>query len=196
MGVDLNAEHPLLVVGRWAMLINVAQLLKSDLGTIRHVDVDETISLPTDQIEFVGPVRGTAELIHTNRGVLVRAQLKSAARLVCSRCVEAFVDPLAIEFVEEYIPVLDVNTGAPTNIPHESYAYLINDRHELDLTEAVREYGLLALPMKPLCSTNCAGLCPQCGTNLNQTTCTCVAEVSDGRFAILKSLLAVDADNK
>jgi len=176
------------------MVINVAQLLKSDVGTTRFVDVDETPP-PTDQLDLVGPVRGTAELIHTNRGILVRAKLKSAARLSCSRCLDAYVDPLAIEFVEEYIPVIDVNTGAPTNIPHESYAYRINERHELDLGEAVREYGLLALPMKPLCSTDCAGLCPQCGTNRNQATCTCVAEVADGRLAILKSLLSVDSEN-
>jgi uncharacterized protein len=177
------------------MLINVAQLLKSDVGTTRLVDVDEP-SPPTDQLEFARPVRGTAELIHTNRGILVRARLMTAARLSCSRCLEAYVDPLAIDFAEEYIPVIDVNTGAPTNIPHESYAYRIDERHELDLGEAVREYGLLALPMKPLCSTDCAGLCPQCGTNRNQATCTCVAEVTDGRLAILKSLLSVDADKK
>jgi uncharacterized protein len=177
------------------MVINVSQLLKSELGTTRFVDVDEPVPLPSDQIEFVSPVRGMAELFHTNRGILVRAHLKSAVRLECSRCVEAFVDPMSIEFVEEYIPVVDVNTGAPTNIPRESYTYLINERHELDLTEAIREYGLLELPMKPLCATSCAGLCPRCGTNLNLGKCSCVAESVDGRLAILRSLLSSDAEN-
>jgi uncharacterized protein len=176
------------------MVINVAQLLKSDVGTTRHVDIDEAPPSLSADVAFVGPIRGSAELIHTNRGIIVRAHLTGAARLECSRCLETYVDPLKIDFVEEYVPVVDVNTGAPTNIPHESDTYRINERHELDLGPAIREYGLLELPMKPLCQSNCAGLCPQCGTNLNVSTCSCVADAADGRFAILRSLLSGETE--
>src|SRR6516225_3992955 len=96
--------------GDGAMIINVAQLLKSDVGTTRRVEVDETVPPLSDELDLVEPVRGSAELIHTNRGILVRAHLESALRLSCSRCLDAFVDPLRIDFVEEYIPVVDVNT--------------------------------------------------------------------------------------
>jgi uncharacterized protein len=172
------------------MIFNVAQLLKAAVGTTRDYDVDEWIPSLDDRIELTKPVQGTVRLIRTNRGILVSAKLYTAAKLECSRCLEAYVEDLPIRFDEEYIPVVDVVSGLPTHIPHESYAFLINEKHELDLQPAIREYGVLALPMKPLCSTNCAGLCPQCGANLNQKKCTCVVEARDARFAPLEAFLS------
>jgi len=45
------------------------------------------------------------------------------------------------------------------------------------------------LPMKPLCRDDCKGLCPQCGTNWNNGTCTCTTEWEDPRLAALKGLV-------
>ena len=174
------------------MIFNVAQLLKAAFGTTRDYDVDESIPNLDDQIELTEPVTGRVRLTRTNRGILVNARLHTAARLECSRCLEAYVQDLPIRFNEEYIPVVDIVSGLPTHIPHESYAFRINEKHELDLRPAVREYGLLEIPMKPLCSSNCQGLCPQCGANLNQKKCTCEVEVRDGRFAALRALLPDD----
>ncbi|MCX6909329.1 MAG: DUF177 domain-containing protein, partial [Verrucomicrobia bacterium] len=42
-----------------------------------------------------------------------------------------------------------------------------------DLTENLREDILLALPQNPLCSKDCRGLCPVCGQDLNERTCSC-----------------------
>jgi uncharacterized protein len=42
--------------------------------------------------------------------------------------------------------------------------------------------------MKPLCREDCQGLCPVCGTNLNNGTCTCKREWEDPRLAALKKL--------
>lgn len=172
------------------MIINVAQLLKADVGTTRDYDVEEEIPRLGENAELVKPVRGRVKMIRTNRGILVRASLDTAARLECSRCLELLVQDLPINFTEEYIPVIDVTTGLPTHIPRESYTYLINEKHELDLDPAIQEYGLLELPMAPLCRAECAGLCPYCGANRNLQPCSCVAPAGDDRFATLRSLLA------
>jgi uncharacterized protein len=47
--------------------------------------------------------------------------------------------------------------------------------------------------MKPLCRDDCAGLCPQCGTNRNTGTCTCAAELEDPRLAPLRGLRKVSS---
>jgi uncharacterized protein len=52
----------------------------------------------------------------------------------------------------------------------------------------MREQFYLALPMKPLCAEGCKGLCPHCGTNLNEATCTCTNEWSDPRLEPLRAL--------
>jgi uncharacterized protein len=45
----------------------------------------------------------------------------------------------------------------------------------------------LNIPMKPLCRPDCAGLCPTCGADLNQTRCACAKSV-DPRWAGLAVL--------
>jgi hypothetical protein len=52
-----------------------------------------------------------------------------------------------------------------------------------------------ALPMKPLCRVDCKGLCPNCGTNLNDTTCDCEIRWEDPRLAGLKALMNRDKDH-
>ena len=52
----------------------------------------------------------------------------------------------------------------------------------------MREQFYLALPMKPLCRESCRGLCPECGTNLNTGTCSCVREWTDPRLDGLRAL--------
>src|SRR6185503_8978804 len=61
----------------------------------------------------------------------------------------------------------------------------------IDLNEILREQFYLALPMKPLCRENCAGLCPQCGMNRNTGTCSCATEIVDPRLAPLRGLKQV-----
>jgi len=174
------------------VIINVAQLLKADVGTTRQYDIDDVLPELSDEAKLTEPVRGSVQLMRINRGILVRGKLATYVRLECSRCLELYVQALPINFSEEYIPVVDVTTGLPVNIPHESYAYQISEKHEVDLEPAVREYGLLELPMQPLCKSDCAGLCPQCGENRNERPCSCVVQVHDDRFAVLRTLLSDD----
>ena len=48
---------------------------------------------------------------------------------------------------------------------------------------------VLAMPLKVLCREDCAGLCPQCGTDLNVEACACAAREPDERWAKLQDLL-------
>jgi len=64
----------------------------------------------------------------------------------------------------------------------------MNSDQVADLTDMVRQELLLALPMKPLCSEECKGLCPRCGVNLNIETCDCRVKGMDSRWEGLKDL--------
>jgi uncharacterized protein len=167
---------------------NVAQLLKSPVGTVRDYDVDET--LPTiEEYETTEPVRGHVKLTRTNQGVLVEARLATTVRLECSRCLEEVVAPLRVYVHEEFLPTVDVVTGLPLELPPESEAFAIDEHHILDLGEAVRQYALLEIPLQPLCRAECAGLCPNCGQNLNTGRCDCPAEPVGSQMAMLGQLL-------
>ena len=64
----------------------------------------------------------------------------------------------------------------------------IDEQHTLDLTEAVRQYALMATPMKALCKKDCAGLCQTCGKNLNEGKCHCPKDDNDLRWSKLAEL--------
>ena len=65
----------------------------------------------------------------------------------------------------------------------------------LDLTEAIRQRVLLELPIATLCREDCAGLCSQCGHDLNLGPCDCKPEV-DTRFSVLEKLLQNGSDSE
>lgn len=169
------------------MQINVSQLLKEPIGSSRNYEVSEVVDVTGDGSGST--VQGEVRLLRTQRGILVKGELQTEVELVCSRCLSLFNYPVMINFEEEYIPTIDVVSGAPLPSPEESGSFTIDGRHVLDLTEAMRQYTLLALPMKPLCWKDCAGLCQECGHNLNQGPCDCMSRVKDTHWSELSKLL-------
>jgi uncharacterized protein len=108
--------------------------------------------------------------------------------LTCSRCVEPFTLPVATDFDLRYVPG-DENIGEGEREVQEddlTTAFYADD--QIDLGQLITEQLHLALPMKPLCSDGCKGLCPHCGTNLNTGSCSCSQSWEDPRLAALKNL--------
>jgi uncharacterized protein len=164
--------------------VNVSGLLKSPLGTKRNYQVSDVINISGGD----NLVQGEVELTRTDRGILVRARLSTEVEVTCSRCLVSFRYPLNLSFEEEYFPVIDIVSGSSLPSPEEPGSFTIDPNHTLDLTEAVCQYVLLALPMKPLCRVDCAGLCPACGHNLNQGPYACPSQKLDLRWERLKKL--------
>jgi len=169
--------------------INVAQLLKSPIGATRRHEVDERLMI--GEAECL--VKGELTLMRTNRGILVTGQVKTNMELTCSRCLELFGCPLTMDIQEEYFPTMDVNTGASLPPLEDPAAFTVDHNNTLDVAEAIRQYALLAVPMKPLCKEDCAGLCATCGANLNVGACHCPPNVVDSRLAGLERLRHQDA---
>jgi uncharacterized protein len=171
------------------MQINVSQLLKAPVGAVRNYQVSSVVAIDSGDCQS-RPVRGEVSLIRTDRGILVRGTLNSEANVTCSRCLAVFSYQLDFKMEEEYFPTVDTDTGASIAVPGEPGCFVIDEQHMLDLTEAMRQYALLAMPMKPLCRQDCAGLCPECGHNLNRGPCDCPGPTVDPRWAELARLAA------
>lgn len=167
------------------MQINVSQLLQEPIGSIREYQVNGFADI--DDAKGC-PVQGKARLLRTQRSVLAKCIVSTEVELACSRCLNQFRHPLTLNFEEEYLPTVDIVSGAPLPSPREG-AFTIDEHHILDLTEAVCQYALLSIPMKPLCRNDCAGLCPNCGHNLNQGRCGCPTQSIDPRWSELTKLL-------
>ena len=170
------------------MQIDVSHQLKTAVGSIQSYEVNETVNITDTGGSFI---RGGIKLIRTDCGILARGALHTEVELTCSRCLGLFSCPLTLNIEEEYLPITDVFIGVSPSLPKESGCFTINENYVLDLTEAIRQYALLVIPMKPLCRENCAGLCPQCGHNLNQGPCHCLTQETDPRWAELSKLAAI-----
>jgi uncharacterized protein len=154
------------------MQINVAQLLKESTGATRRYDIDGTISSDDGQ-EY--QVQGKVGLTQAARGILLKGSIVSQSQLTCGRCLDSFAHSSVFNVEEMFYPSIDILSGLPVALPDEdaSNSFTIDEHHILDMSEMIRQYSLLAMPMKPLCRVDCAGLCPECGANLNENKCHC-----------------------
>jgi uncharacterized protein len=176
------------------MRFHVAQLLKDGIGTTRSYEVHEVDVVADDGSRSL--VEGTLSLLRTKSGILARATLRLRYPDVCSRCLTPIEVPLELHIEEEYQPTVDILTGAPAPRLEDPSAFLIDERHVLDMTEAVRQYQVLAAPMQPLCRPDCAGLCPVCGQNLNESSCACPRDEYDPRWSALAKLAQRESRDK
>ncbi|HXH21269.1 MAG TPA: DUF177 domain-containing protein [Dehalococcoidia bacterium] len=168
------------------MRFNVSGLLLEAIGATRNHEVDfvlETQGHPSER------VRGQVEFLRTRAGVLVRADLGLVEPETCSRCLKALDEQVDIKFEEEFQILFDPRTGQPMpSDERDPDAFLIDERHILDLSEAVRQYREVCLLIAPVCRSDCRGLCPRCGADLNEGQCACEAATVDSRWAELARL--------
>lgn len=168
------------------MLFNVSGLIHEGIGATRQHQVDGTIF--TDDR---GPeqVAGNVEFLRTRAGILVRAHLSLVEPETCSRCLKPLQETINIDFEEEFQTTVDLQSGDPLDEGADEDAFVIDENHLLDLTEAVRQYREASAEMQPLCRPDCKGLCPKCGQDLNLGQCSCNTGPVDDRWAALSGLL-------
>lgn len=167
------------------MQFNVSELLKEHVGATREFDLDDDVRIEGQPRHITGHVR----FDRTKDGILVRARASGATSAECARCLRPLDLPIEVTFEEEYIPSVDVATGAHVEPPEgEEDAYRIDGRHMIELMEPIAEYWAMALPMAPLCREDCPGLCPVCGRDRGEPGHACAREAVDDRWAKLRNL--------
>ncbi|MDR1778137.1 MAG: YceD family protein [Desulfovibrio sp.] len=114
-------------------------------------------------------------------GCLVRGRLTGEVVLPCKRCAEDARVSISADF-EEFEPL---GSGS---LAEESRIFLEDGQPVLDLDALCWEEFLLALPESPLCRPDCKGVCPGCGTNLNEGRCACAEPAPDPRLAVLRAI--------
>lgn len=173
------------------LTFNVAGLLKEPVGATRAYEL-EGPELALDEHTNATDVRGQARLLRIRSGVLAEGEVSADVTLECSRCLEPAATRVEAAFEEEFRPPVDILTGAPVELlegESEEDFSRISEKHGLDLTETVRQSLLVAVPYSPLCRPDCAGLCPECGADLNVEDCGHTRQAGDARLSGLAALL-------
>jgi uncharacterized protein len=149
--------------------------LRRSPGSRQRVEVSAPISelfvsgsrVPEDaEVHF----RGLLESVH--EGILVTGVVEAPWEGECRRCLEPARGSIETSLCELAVEHGDDETTYPL------------DPEELDLEQMLHDTVILELPLAPLCAEDCAGLCAECGANLNLEACSCERPV-DSRWGPL-----------
>src|SRR5712664_4376627 len=127
-----------------AMLFNVAQLMKSPVGTsfVTDFQEDDEVVLGKD-FKVIGPIEGHVRMRRTNQGLLVDGWVDLTLELSCNRCLKVYEQPMHVNFEEQFYPTVDVVSGLPLAPFDEDEIFPIDAHHHVDLTEDIRQNVLL-----------------------------------------------------
>lgn len=172
--------------------MNVASLLMEPVGGTRDVTI-ELDRLPLDEDLIGRNINAQARLTRINDAILVDATVTGCVRLECATCLAEYGQPITESFSEAFRQLVDVRTGAelPNSLEaaddesDDEPGFTIDESHELDLGEALRQWVVLAIPIKPDCGPDCPG--PLLSSTDND-------DAIDTRFASLASLLDDDGN--
>jgi len=157
-----------LITSHTPLRINVGFLYNLPIGTFRDFPFDETgfdLAVDISTSNLTGNIR----ISRTSEGLLLQSEFHTHIPATCVRCLEDFDQPLNVEFTELYVFPKQRTCEQPVDDEPE---LVLPENGYIDVSPLLREYLLLEIPIKPLHDPECKGLCPQCGVNWNDTTCT------------------------
>jgi uncharacterized protein len=141
-----------------------------------------------DVYRIVDPIRLAFDVFKDKDQFRLAGSLKTRLELLCSRCLDPLPWPVDVAFDLRYHPRTVATSAEEVQIEEDDLTDAFYENDEIDLGQLIHEQLLLSVPMKPLCSGACQGLCPVCGTNLNRAPCGCKREWVDPRLAALQDL--------
>jgi uncharacterized protein len=151
----------------------------------------------------LGPVAVRGTLSPVASSYLLDARLSFRVTLACDRCTAPAASEVEARVLLNVIPVgarsrrqeggargeqLASGEGGQVELSADDVGTLEVADDRLDTRPLIAEQVVLELPTRPLCRTDCAGLCPRCGADLNLGECRCGPAAGDPRWSALEAL--------
>ena len=137
---------------------------------------------------IAGNIRGDITVAREYDNIRVTGRVTAPLALSCSRCLEDFTS-----FVDTNFTIIFRKDSVVTSSTEDELELgemdLLSSTYsgdEIDLTHEIEEQIVMEIPLKPLCSESCKGLCHECGIDLNTSGCSCNIEPVRLAFSALK----------
>ncbi|HSF22989.1 MAG TPA: DUF177 domain-containing protein [Blastocatellia bacterium] len=170
------------------MNINVAQVSEDEGLTIHHLYPEGEPALVGSDNRLIGRPELHLQVTREGGKVQLVGELHAAVSFDCDRCLKPLTISVEQAFDLTYVPPGGLDEEKELGDADLQVAFYTDQ--VIDLDDLVREQTELALPMSRLCNSECRGLCPVCGANLNDGDCLCTPEDVDPRWAALSELKA------
>ena len=118
-----------------------------------------------------------------SHGYRVHGTIESMVYETCDRCLVRFK-----ENFQSLLNVILTNDQSLLNEKNIDVIQFTDTEQFIDLSPIIHDLVLLEEPIKRLCKNSCKGLCPACGKNLNETTCTCTVSNYQSHWDALNKL--------
>lgn len=167
------------------MLLNVQRIINAP-----GERMDFQFELDLSDVDFGGlypaqdPVVVTGDVRNTAGMLLLSFTAGTVLKSVCDRCLKRFDNPKSVHC--DYALAEEVENEENDDI-------IVLEDGCVDVGDLARTAFILEMDAKTLCSEDCKGICPGCGVDLNQGSCTCQKQV-DPRLAVLAQLLEKDSN--
>lgn len=171
--------------------VDVAELLE-ELGS--EIAVSGTLELSElrvgDEVfRAIAPAAFDVVVANTGAGLVASGEVRLAVRAECCRCLREFETEI-VGAVEGFY----VSQDQTDTLPEEQEYELIDDR-TVELVPALVAALTVEAPFAPLHDEECAGICPECGADLNEGPCACPPSAeAAGPFGALADLLGSPAE--
>lgn len=126
---------------------------------------------------FWGKFKSLVKLNKLHDQLIVDVATTFKVKYQCDRCGNDYNSKLISKYEMVYLM-----NEKPVDSDSIYVSYLSRTADKIDLKNDVREFALLAVPMKKLCKEECKGLCYKCGTDLNKSQCNCNTDETDPRW--------------
>jgi uncharacterized protein len=169
------------------MFLDVKDLAVRKLR-IRRSYAPGSIDYHSAEIKQAEPLEVTATAELLDGQIRITGQLETKIELVCARCLETVIEEVNRAFDLFYRPVTKDLKPKEDRLKDDDTEIGFFDGEGLFLADVLKEQVLLALPLKVICRSDCRGLCPSCGANLNHEECRCETHATDPSMAPLARL--------
>jgi len=148
------------------------------------IEDEESIGEETSGVADKAALRLRVEKVGTE--VRLKGTIEARMKLECGRCLKPFSVGLSVPVDLVFVPVEEADRQEGHELASDELNTGFYRGGEIDLAEISGEQVLLNVPMKPLCSESCKGICPVCGSDLNEKACGCSTKGVDERMQALK----------
>lgn len=175
------------------MVSQTCKQLKMDATELRDGKTEfkfdcspDSLSLGRNIVDLDGDGRVEISIFRRADEIDVKGSVSFVCYLECSRCLRRYRTNHTERITVYYRKVGAIPAGREIELSEVDALTYFYDDNMINLSSSIRDVILLFVPIKPLCSPKCKGLCPTCGQNLNQGKCLCSREMVDTRWKALK----------
>jgi uncharacterized protein len=141
-------------------------------------------ALDDPDVALTSPIDGVLKARSDGSVLRLWGDFGAGFAMECDRCGADFDLPVGLA-VDEAFPLRGTPTafkGPGATVDDEEEPYRLFEQNRLRIDDLLRQLFLVALPMHPVCSPDCKGLCERCGKNLNEGPCGCADEAGHPSF--------------